>query len=188
MRRILALLALLIAPALGSAADAAVLVQAQGLFNAQTPKTAYTAPNQQFQLSFYVNDTLSDPQNATIYDLAYTLNNVAVAAASNSAGFFTTGVTVALDAEGLDQLGFSGADIGSDGKVDYPTFNSYALLFTSTGSALTRVYGSGVISTTFVASIPGVPEPAAWCLMTLGLGVVGAALRRRGPARVAATV
>lgn len=38
---------------------------------------------------------------------------------------------------------------------------------------------------TFQVSVGGVPEPATWALLTLGFGVIGAAMRRRDRARVA---
>lgn len=40
--------------------------------------------------------------------------------------------------------------------------------------------------TRVVTAAPGVPEPAAWALLTVGFGVVGSALRRRPRATVAA--
>ena len=70
------------------------------------------------------------------------------------------------------------------------TFSAGSFTFTGTGGAtMLNVASGGLPNVDAIVdniSISGaVPEPAAWALMILGFGLVGGALRRARPSRVA---
>ena len=77
--------------------------------------------------------------------------------------------------------------------LDLPSTVTLASIVTVSGdpppviTLLSSLHWSGQASLTYaydpaVAVAAGVPEPAAWALMLAGLGLAGAALRRRAPA------
>lgn len=87
----------------------------------------------------------------------------------------SNGLAIGAATSGTFNLNFSNLPaklILSDFSVRYQGIDSRTLQITD-GSA------SGVPA--------GVPEPAAWAMMLAGFGLVGSALRRRGPARAAVT-
>jgi hypothetical protein len=48
-----------------------------------------------------------------------------------------------------------------------------------TGTEVASLYGSGTPLREFEVPVSTVPEPSAWAMLILGLGAVGAAMRRR---------
>jgi PEP-CTERM motif len=118
-----------------------------------------------------------------IMDLTYSLDGVAQAVTLDSVEFETNGFALVFDNQ--TKLDFVGADLGSDGTVDVPTWGSYAVFVLT----LPRIAPS--IRTTFAAVAPqqigtvmvvttgSVPEPASWTLLIVGFGATGAALRQR---------
>lgn len=93
-----------------------------------------------------------------------------------------------LQAVGPDEVGIAGGDSGGPafigGKI--ASVNSYSLSFgTAWGdhkAGLQSSWGelNGFVPTFIHANfIAGVPEPATWAMLILGMGVVGGAMRRR---------
>jgi hypothetical protein len=81
---------------------------------------------------------------------------------------------------------------GTNGELGWQTFDlgvlsasTQAQLSGDTGAFTPRIYSLAFVveGTTVPNGGVGVPEPAAWALMLLGFGGVGAALRRRRPAQ-----
>ena len=79
-----------------------------------------------------------------------------------------------------------GTSVGADYNAAFasPKFShgSYTLgpgEYTVTGSPLLSPFGSGGGAVELVAVASGAPEPAAWAMMLIGLGGVGAAIRAR---------
>ena len=64
------------------------------------------------------------------------------------------------------------------------TANSLRIEWTSIGSASGQFAFSDDGSSVFSYATAGVPEPATWALMILGMGAVGGAMRRRTAARL----
>ncbi len=86
-----------------------------------------------------------------------------------------------------------GTGIGADYDAAFasPKFShaSYTLGpgdYTVTGSPLLSPFGDGGAAVELVASAGGVPEPAAWAMMLIGLCSVGGAIRARRGALLAA--
>jgi hypothetical protein len=93
----------------------------------------------------------------------------------------STGLDFASLAPGLDQIfwigdGLTGIGSGAVQKFIVPTGATALYLGTVDGFGWNNNVG------TIVATINGVPEPASWATMILGIGAMGAVIRnRRGP-------
>lgn len=76
-------------------------------------------------------------------------------------------------------IDFSG--LGARSTLGQITLDAFATLTVKNeGTAVgTDVYATGLVG------VPGVPEPASWAMMILGMGTIGATMRRRPQTRVA---
>ena len=161
--------------------------------------------------SVYLKFDATDPQN---YGIAEMISQGASGAPGFYLGYYAPGVRVTdnhsdgngisfpfgahdmlltsggggtyLYIDGVQKLFYASAlTLGSGGDdTRFGTqFASYAEYFT--GSIDTVRVFSGVASYAEATTAPGVPEPASWAMMVAGIGLAGAALRRRGVARAA---
>lgn len=106
-------------------------------------------------------------------------------------------VTIALSLGTSGDVNFSGADIDGTaftlspsgffetGALDIASIASGPHTLTVSGNAIGGGSYSGTVNFTPTGVIP---EPATWALMMLGIGGVGAAMRRRGTQKTAMTV
>jgi hypothetical protein len=198
MSRALSLLAAAAAGALLAfpACAGTVMVQGLGLFSATAPNTAYVAPNESFAFSFDLQSpvTPSRQQGADLFatgitDFTYTLGGVSQAVTLDSVEFDPDGFALVFGDQ--TELEFVGADLGSDGTVEAPTWGSYAVFVLTpppqvVPSIRTRLAAAAPqqIGTAMVVTTAPVPEPSSWALLIAGFGATGAAfrLRRRRPA------
>ncbi|THD62062.1 MAG: PEP-CTERM sorting domain-containing protein [Phenylobacterium sp.] len=167
------------------------MVQGLGLFSATAPSTAHVAPNESFTFSFDLQSpvTPSTQQGADLFvtgitDCAYTLGGVSQAVTLDSVEFDPDGFALSFGDQ--TKLEFVGADLGSDGTVQTPTWGSYAVFVLTppphvvpsirmpSAALAPQQIGTAMVVTTG----PG-PEPASWALLIAGFGATGAALRRR---------
>jgi hypothetical protein len=193
MSRVFSLVATAAAAALLAfpACAATVMVQGLGLFSANAPTTAYVAPNESFAFSFDLQSpvTPSSRQGSNLFatgvmDFTYSLAGVTQAVTLQSVEFEADGFDLVFGDQ--TKLEFVGADLGSDGTVDVPTWGSYAVyvlappphivpsIRTSFAQATPQQIGTAMVVTT-----DPVPEPASWALLIAGFGATGAALRQR---------
>ncbi len=133
---------------------------------------------------------------------------------TNLGGNIAAGQTIRSHVISFDPLGFTQTAIGtvsfntkvlaviySGGRmvasnylgnpnVTYTTPSAFALEATDnvsfSGNTVSYNLLNGVSSDNFRVITQGVPEPAAWALLIIGFGLVGAAARRRGQVAVAA--
>ena len=109
----------------------------------------------------------------------------------NSEGDRTTPSIVAFAPDGRTLVSVSYED-PSFGSVGHMLWHHDSFTFVATGDTSTirlaavTDSNAGVFFDTVSVTGPGVPEPAAWALMIVGFGGVGAVLRRRRAAPVAA--
>jgi hypothetical protein len=177
------------------ACAATVMVQGLGLFSDTAPTTRYVAPDESFSFAFDLQSPMTSFSQKTgglfatgIMDFTYSLEGVVQAVTLASVEFETDGFALVFDDQ--TKLDFVGADIGSDGTVDVPTWGSYAVFVTAppppkipsirasfATAALTAIPQQ--IGTAQVVTTGPVPEPASWALLIAGFGVAGAALRYR---------
>jgi hypothetical protein len=114
--------------------------------------------------------------SVTVAGQTYTLANVATLTDYLHFGYDTASNSfVASQVCGWDGCGFS-STLSAINSV-----GSYGFFF-ETGTGLYQDYTTGIggsFDTIAIGNASGAPEPAAWGLMILGFGAVGAALRGR---------
>ena len=170
----------------GSAWAGEVLITLNGTFGELTPTTDISAPFATFSLSFNETNPLGGSAvvgqgwaTTVVTNFSYLLNGVAVTDAFAQAEFYDAtnngGIDITFTTPGPGSVILStyGNDVGSTGVVapDSELTESVSIndgLPTNTGDLeITAVTPTGT------------PEPASWALMLLGVGAVGASLRRR---------
>lgn len=109
--------------------------------------------------------------NGTNYQVAGTLNGVAVFAYAGSLG----------DTSGLFPLQASPSSAAVD-RVTLRFDNFGRVQGASTLDNVGATMASGTVPT---GGVPAVPEPSTWATLVIGFGLIGAAKRRRRPARPA---
>jgi hypothetical protein len=185
-KTILALSTAVSALVFASGAQAAILIEGVGLWDANAPTTAISAPDASIKFSFKVPDAIpsggSSASTSSITDFFYTLDAGAVAppVKALSVTFWNPANSGMFDLVLDNGLTFSvfGADIGSDGTPGPLGFYVPASL--GFNGEFSNPLGSAAVT---VKAVNPVPEPATWALMIAGLGVVGMAMRRRSSAK-----
>ena len=89
-----------------------------------------------------------------------------------------------IDLSATDQLGFDISGISGAGY--FAVGNNFYGIDLNTGAA-TLIGSLGLNGITGISVVP-VPEPGTWAMLLLGFGLIGAALRRRRSASIAATI
>ncbi len=167
-----------------------VLVEGLGLWGAGTPTTPYSAAGKSFTYSFdltnpysYTSPKIGASETLDYSDFIYSLNGTPVATPLKSLEFYTVALGGGLNLNfATDSVSIYGADIGSAGTLASPALYSTTEAINGTISP-SDATGSSFLTVTNA----NVPEPSAWALMLIGVGGLGAALRkrRRGLAAVA---
>lgn len=150
--------------------------------------TLVTAPAQAAVFDFTITSTTADVSGEftttggpTIYDVtnvAGTLDGVPFTSGVNSYGsadneltpsgpLFADRAGIAFEAGGLDYNIFAN---GTEGKV-------YSFCVSSAESYCTGLQADNAPVASFTVRAAGVPEPATWAVMLLGVGMVGGVLR-----------
>lgn len=184
-KTILAVSTAVMAMVFATNAQAAVLIEGTGKWNASAPTTAISAPNASILFSFKVPETISgggsSASTSSITDFFYTLGaqQVAPPVKALSVTFWSLANSGMFDLVLDNGLTFSvfGADIGSDATPGPDGFYSPVQL--GFNGNVGNNYGIGSVTVTVDNAVP---EPATWALMIAGLGVVGMAMRRRSSA------
>lgn len=174
-----------------SSAQAAVLIEGTGKWNASAPTTAISAPKASILFSFKVPENIASGGSSSfttnVTDFFYTLGalDVAPPVKALSVKFWNVANHGMFDMVLDNGLTFSvfGADIGSDGTPGPDGFYSPVQL--GFNGDFSKNYGIGSVTVTVDNAVP---EPATWALMIAGLGVVGMAMRRRSSAASNVTV
>ena len=111
-----------------------------------------------------------------LYTLDASGNQLSLSSNPNGGTYNDIGVVTGIDFGGLNNVGF---DIS--GRSGTAFFNNGSQLYTiNLGTAAATSLGSiGAGSLIGLTAAGGVPEPATWALMILGMGAVGGAMRRR---------
>ena len=173
---------------LGAASPAAATqlleVSGSGVWAANAPTTAYSAPGATYAFKFRVAETylasyadVGLKETTSFTDYQYRINGAVVAGAPDDIAFFDTalngGIALAYASHSIE---FIGPDVGSSGTI---TPGQYGAFYPNIDYVLNAnaPIDEGAGPTAF--SITAVPEPAAWRFMLLGLGAAGGALRAR---------
>jgi hypothetical protein len=158
---------------------ATVLIQGVVFFGTGTPVTEYSKPNSQVAFSFDVPEVLDANPTAEVTDFSYMLNGVDVSSPVVGVEFYDSGQDGMFDIFFADHtVSIYGADIGSSGTIGSAGFYNVT-------AGIDQVYpGTGVGGVT--VNVPSVPEPATWAVMLVGFGAIGASMRSRRKAAVAA--
>jgi hypothetical protein len=140
-------------------------VPADARFIAQLPGGAYTTNPNTYSLTFDMTGlNIATAQLSGLFE------------ADNFASIFLNGNLLAQDVQGTTLANFQNFTPFSAGAGDFVAgLNTLSVLLTDTGPPSAMLI-SGLSGT---ADVAGVPEPAGWALMIVGLGLTGAALRRR---------
>lgn len=187
--------------AVPASATALFKVSGTGFWAANAPSTAYSEPLKQFSFSFlmpgaysYVNFGAVKVINPTdISNFHYSLDGVKLTlspspkAPPNCSGSASLlcgieiissagggGLTLDFAGASVDLYGVGGVDIGSQGKLKHGGY-SFIPNINGDPSATNGLINEGDGHT--IASV--VPEPGAWAIMLIGLGLTGAAIRAK---------
>ncbi len=182
-------------------ASALFKVSGTGFWAANAPSTAYSEPLKQFSFSFLMPATYSyvdlgvvkvvDPTE--ISNLHYSLDGVQLATSistmappncTGSAGLLCDieiissagggGLTLDFADASVDLYGVDNVDIGSQGKLKH---GGYSFIPNINGDPSSK---DGLINEGDGPTIGSiVPEPAAWAMMLIGVGLTGAAIRAK---------
>lgn len=133
---------------------------------------------------------LAGAQNVNVDGLVGVfLSGVPLGAAPTPLDFAGSGGSTGLDftslSPGLNQIFWIGDGLTGLGTGAVQTFivpTGATALYLGTVDGFGWYNNSGVITATINGLSGGVPEPSAWALMMVGLGVVGMTLRRRAGA------
>lgn len=134
----------------------------------------------------YGNCSATTPWSLPIYATPYVCPGPGNCSAVVGMAVPLATVTLTAHAQAYDGVDFATQlDVGDYARVMLdPQFTFTQQFFTTTGIDPRDV--SLVLSEGVMNGVPGVPEPAAWALMTVGLGLAGAALRRQRKLAIAA--
>ena len=178
--RVLGMVAALAMACTTMSAHAATLISGIGYWGLGFSQ--YTPTASQFGFSFTVPDAFTNP-TAEFSDFSYSLNGVKQdAIVAQSIKFFDSSNGGMFDIiTNVGKLSVQGGDIGSTGKI---TNTGGYLTFVSAWTPQNIPVAFSAVSAVVTSNVPGlpvpaVPEPATWMMMIIGLGGVGAAMRRQ---------
>lgn len=190
------------------AAASTIHISGSGLWAANAPTTPCSSAGKAFTFSFNLNETYAFTDYGTIkvidpsqiHGVHYSLDGAPLktstfsAAPPNCAGATGTlcGIEIVSSAGGggltldfadwsVDFFGVNNVDVGSNGKLKR---GDYSFIPNINGDPSLRDGHLNEGNGPTLASI--VPEPATWMMMSLGLGALGAAVRGRRFASLAA--
>ena len=135
-----------------------------------------TGPGAEAYVGAAYTNSVAGATTTMLYALDAGGNQLALSSSPNAGTYNDIGVVTGIDFGALNNVGF---DIS--GRTGIAYFSNGASLYTInlTNAQATSLGSIGAGSLIGLTAAGVVPEPATWALMILGMGAVGAAMRRR---------
>ncbi|KQT32383.1 hypothetical protein ASG29_11365 [Sphingomonas sp. Leaf412] len=135
-----------------------------------------TGPGAEAYVGAAYTNNRAGATSTMLYAIDASGNQLSLSSSPNAGTYNDVGVVTGIDFGALNNVGF---DIS--GRSGTAFFNNGAQLYTiNLGTAAATSLGAiGAGSLIGLTAAGGIPEPATWALMILGMGAVGGAMRRR---------